>query len=262
MSYFIGTYVPVADGGPRFVPSAPFNHTTSMKSESGDLMGPNRALGGGLSIMKTGGVGSNNVMNASSRRVYFGTIELRPLTIPNPAPDENTTHSNFIVSLPRDLSLLVLSDGTPRLGFAFVPELSALRVPSSHQVWPRDGRMGDQHVSGAIRNGSRSFETIVEFPPYSPGSSGGDLSPYGLQFLGTVSIMYDPALRSVAGMALNLPKGQGPRFHCFVDAIAVECVVSNQTNHMFSTASLGSGAVVVGSVTPSRIQSWELSRAD
>ena len=98
--YFIGTYVPVADGGPRFVPSAPFNHTTSMKSESGDLMGPNRALGGGLSIMKTGGVGSNNVMNASSRRVYFGTIELRPLTIPNPAPDENTTHSNYIVCGP------------------------------------------------------------------------------------------------------------------------------------------------------------------
>ena len=113
MSYFIGTYVPVADGGPRFVPSAPFNHTTSMKSESGDLMGPNRVLGGGLSTMKTSSVGSNNVMNASSRRVYFGTIELHPLTILNPAPDENTTHSNYIVSLPRDLSLLVLSDGTP-----------------------------------------------------------------------------------------------------------------------------------------------------
>ena len=118
-------------------------------------------------------------------------------------------------------------------GFAFVPELFALRVASSHQAWPWGGHMGDQHVSSAIRNGSRSFETIVEFPPSSPGSFGGGLSPYGLQFLGAVSITYDPASRSVAGMALNLPEGQGPRFHCFVDAIAVECVVSNQTNHSY-----------------------------
>ena len=249
--YFIGTYVPVADGGPRFVPSAPFNHTTAMKSESGDLMGPNRALGGGLSIMKSGGVGPNNVMNASSRRVYFGTIEIRPMTIPNPSPDENTTHSNFIASLPRDLSLLIASDGTPRLGFAFVPELSALRLKGSERVW----QTADGGGPGAIRAGSRNFEALVEFPP----AAGHSVSAYGLQLLGAVTITYDPVARTVAGMALDLPEGEGLCFHCFVDGLAVECIVSNQTNHMFSTASAGSGATVLGSVAPIRVQSWELS---
>jgi hypothetical protein len=38
-------------------------------------------------------------------------------------------------------------------------------------------------------------------------------------------------------MALDLGEGRGARFHCFVDAAFVECVVNNQTSHLFSTAS-------------------------
>ena len=124
-------------------------------------------------------------------------------------------------------------------------------MKGSERVWQTAGGGGP----GSIRAGSRNFEALVEFPP----AAGHSVSAYGLQLLGAVTITYDPVARTVAGMEIDLPEGEGPRFHCFVDGLAVECIVSNQTNHMFSTASAGSGATVLGSVAPIRVQSWELS---
>ena len=117
-AYWLGKYEHDSKGAPDFAgPLA-----------GGTASAPNGSLGG-MGIWKTGGAGANNVMQAGSRRVLFGTIgwtnghalaSLNPLT--------SSLHVGSVAALPRDVT--AATDGT--LALHFVPELAALRDNASH----------------------------------------------------------------------------------------------------------------------------------
>ena len=205
-----------------------------------------------MSIAKVGGVGPNNAMNASSRRLYFGTIGCnteRGFGTFTTAKGKIKTGN--IPSLPRELSLLLLRSGhvadsdtdvtatdgggsggdggqpqiSPRLGFQFVPELAALRIAGSHRRLTGLG-------GGAQLPDCRHCEIIVEFEPppaeaaataatasVAAGAGGGVVAAaaYGL-------VLIDEAPSSPALLAAEVEEGALLPYNCSHIAAGRPCV--------------------------------------
>ena len=103
----------------------PSHHTTATVL----LRDPSTDWGSGKLV-----AGANNVMNRTSRRVFWGTAVGwigpwdRRVSIPSRQPEQmDWLHVGSVAALPRDLRL-----GSAGLEIMFVPELIGLREDSSH----------------------------------------------------------------------------------------------------------------------------------
>ena len=178
-SYWLGKYDSVAKGAatPTFAgptinsrsSSSSSNHATenatnAKNDENNDaanvpLASKQNGTFSGLGIWKTGGSGPNNVANASSRRLFFGTIGMCGGN-PYPSIDPMVTslHVGSVAALPRDLSLR--KDGSGGLGMAFVPELATLRRNGTHVS------ATNVHAGARTNFTSQHAEIKVTFPPF------------------------------------------------------------------------------------------------
>jgi hypothetical protein len=152
-NYWVGTYGHDAKGLPHF---------DGPRAQNGATAGaPNGTLRG-MGIWKTGGVGANNVMSRSSRRVMFGTIGWTngdPLISLNPLT--TSLHVGSVAALPRDVTAAAV-DGN--MALTFVPELAVLRDNASHVHTANIG----SNTTGALFHG-RQIEIKATFA--APGTT-------------------------------------------------------------------------------------------
>ena len=251
--YFVGTYgVNATSGVPTLSAEAP----PSSQMTAGE-------------IWKTAGEGANNALNKSSRRILWGAIRIHT-PMPNINPMSAFMHyrgstggeAPSVVSLPRDLTLLPGSS-PPRLSFAFVPELEALRG---------DHRRFEAPVAAGMLNASgRALEIFAVFAPVAeqePPAS----SPFGISVLvgGTdqkgTDIGYDSTSSAAFLGGLKAPLSLGAtealRLHVYVDACLVEVIANNQTllsAQVVTPDASFDGLAVFGPVGAQSIDVWGMT---
>jgi hypothetical protein len=227
----------------------------------------------GMNIAKSGGIGPNNALGkgtfGNQRRVLWGTMPLPDSsTLPCRASTLCSSHLGTIVTLPRDLSVVVGPDKIPRLGARFVPELQQLRVPGTHRT------ITNVAADGTIPSG-RSTELIVQFSAHIGTKS------YGVVLLDdghgrNVSVLYDPVRKVLRPspcygrgpgnssaarqclMPLHLADTEQLVMHIYIDEGFVEFCVNNQSIIALSTVSSASANRLVGGVGVSKVESWTL----
>jgi hypothetical protein len=190
-NYFLGNYTSVSAAAAAGVPSAVGDGGgesvvgTSLTPTFTPFRDVPAQIGRSLGIWKTGGVGANNVMNKTSRRIFWGTIGWTGgYLIPSRDPVKmDWLHTGSIAALPRDLSLT--TDGA--LGFSFAPELATLRDVSSHV---HSVNVTSNNTATIFKFNSTHAEIIATFPAAAASSSTGSL--VGIAILGSASAPPSP----------------------------------------------------------------------
>lgn len=247
-NYWVGQYGHDVNGLPEF--QGPREGSTAST--------PNGSFTG-MGIWKTGGSGADNVANASSRRILFGTVGWtngHPLPSINPLTE--SLHVGSIAALPRELT----ASAGGNMEVAFIPELASLRDNSSHVH--RHGVLAADSRDSDLYHG-RSIEIKAIFNVTKASTS------YGLVVLSSVAILYNPAMQMLSvgshenpghdSTPLVLNKGEGLSLHVYVDGEVIEVVANGRASLATSSlpSPLGDNSVnLAGGTALIDFQAWTM----